>query len=100
MWKWESHAPGGGNWRGRFGCDAGPAMRGGSLAASIRASAQFDIGVLHHAAPQRHLRLDVSAELFRRVLSRFDVEVGEARAHQRRSQRLVETGIEFLHDRR
>src|SRR5262249_20304506 len=62
-------------------------------------STHFNVQVLHNAAPICHLIPDESIEIICAVLVRLYVELRVTRAHLRRSERLVETGIELVHDR-
>ena len=62
-------------------------------------STHFNVQVLHNAAPICHLISDESIEIVCAVLVRLYVELRVTRAHLRRSERLVETGIELVHDR-
>ena len=46
----------------------------------VRTSAQMNVGVLHHAAPQLHLAFDEDAEFFRRVRPRLTMLSSSNRA--------------------
>ena len=62
-------------------------------------STHFNVQVLHNTAPIRHLISDEGMEIVCAVRVRLYIELRVTRAHLRRGERRVETGIELVHDR-
>src|SRR6516164_7659840 len=65
-----------------------------------RRSLQLNIGVLDHFSPQRELRLDEIAQLFRRRGEAFETDILESRLHLRTLDNGPQSGVKLRDDLR